>query len=114
MAGGPKHILPRLAGPSVRREHHHDPTWDTSETETSYVSLERVIIPEFYARDDRGIPRGWVGRRREIVARLTSVFSTNRGVPCMNVASVVTVTAMVHERSQAARRLWTVRNRARD
>src|SRR5580700_8744167 len=103
MAGGQKHILPRLAGPSVRPEHNHDPTWDRSETEAFYVSLERVIIPEFYARDDRGIPRGWVARRREIMARLTSVFSTSRGVPCMNVASVVTVTAMVPELSQAAR-----------
>ena len=38
------------------------------------------VIPEFYTRDDRGIPRGWVARMRESMARLTPVFSTNRAV----------------------------------
>ena len=63
-----------------RREHGDDPAWDASEAETLYGLLEREIIPEFYSRDDRGIPRGWVARMRESMARLTPLFSTNRVV----------------------------------
>jgi starch phosphorylase len=63
-----------------RREHNNDPAWDASEAETLYGLLEREIIPEFYTRDERGIPRGWVARMRESMARLTPLFSTNRAV----------------------------------
>ena len=38
------------------------------------------VIPEFYARDEQGIPRAWVARMRESMARLTPHFSTNRAV----------------------------------
>jgi glycogen phosphorylase len=63
-----------------RREHGDDPSWDAAEAEALYDVLEREIIPEFYGRDDRGIPRGWVGRMRESMAQLTPAFSTNRAV----------------------------------
>jgi glycogen phosphorylase len=62
------------------REHGDDPAWDASEAETLYVLLEREIVPEFYTRDDHGIPRSWVARMRESMARLTPLFSTNRVV----------------------------------
>ncbi len=63
-----------------RREHDHDPVWDASEAEALYGLLEREIIPAFYTRDNRGIPRGWVARMRESMARLTPLFSANRVV----------------------------------
>jgi starch phosphorylase len=62
------------------REHGDDPSWDAAEAETLYALLEKEVIPEFYARDEHGIPRGWVGRMRESMARLTPAFSTNRAV----------------------------------
>ena len=62
------------------REHGDDPSWDASEAESLYAVLEREVIPEFYTRDEHGIPRGWVARMRESLARLTSAFSTNRVV----------------------------------
>ena len=62
------------------REHGDDPAWDASEAEALYGLLEREVVPEFYMRDDRGIPRGWVARMRESMARLTPLFSTNRVV----------------------------------
>jgi len=62
------------------REHGNDPNWDGAEAETLYELLEREIIPEFYRRDDRGIPRGWVARMRESMCRLTPRFSANRVV----------------------------------
>jgi starch phosphorylase len=62
------------------REHGDDPAWDAAEAEALYERLEREVIPEFYARDDRGIPTAWVARMRESMARLTPVFSANRTV----------------------------------
>jgi glycogen phosphorylase len=62
------------------REHGDDPSWDAAEAETLYALLEREVIPQFYARDERGIPRRWVARMRESMARLTPTFSTNRAV----------------------------------
>ena len=62
------------------REHGDDPSWDATEAETLYAVLEREVIPEYYSRDERGIPRRWVARLRESMARLTPAFSTNRAV----------------------------------
>jgi starch phosphorylase len=42
--------------------------------------LEREVIPEFYGRDESGIPTAWVKRMRESMARLTPRFSANRAV----------------------------------
>lgn len=62
------------------REHNSDPTWDAAEAEALYTLLEHEVIPQFYERDDQGIPRKWVARIRESMARLTPVFSANRAV----------------------------------
>jgi len=62
------------------QEHGDDPAWDAAETEALYGLLEREVIPEFYARDDKGIPTAWVERMRESMARLTPQFSANRTV----------------------------------
>jgi len=62
------------------REHGDDPAWDAAEAEALYGLLEREIVPEFYSRDEHGIPRGWVARMRASMARLTPLFSTNRVV----------------------------------
>ncbi len=62
------------------REHGDDPAWDAVEAEALYDLLEREVIPEFYTRDDQGIPGAWVARMRESMARLTPRFSTNRAV----------------------------------
>lgn len=61
-----------------RREHGDDPAWDAAEADALYGLLEQQIVPEFYARDDRGIPLAWVSRMRESMRRLTPLFSTNR------------------------------------
>ncbi|MFZ0468166.1 MAG: alpha-glucan family phosphorylase [Thiogranum sp.] len=61
-------------------EHDHDPAWDAIEAQALYDLLEREVIPEFYTRDEQGIPGAWVTRMRESMARLTPRFSTNRAV----------------------------------
>ena len=62
------------------QEHGDDPAWDAAEAVTLYERLEREVIPEFYARDEHGIPTAWVKRMRESMARLTPRFSANRAV----------------------------------
>jgi starch phosphorylase len=53
-------------------------TRDARDAEQLYTLLETAVVPEFYARDAAGIPRAWVARVRESMARLTAQYSTNR------------------------------------
>ncbi len=62
------------------KEHGDDPAWDAVEAGALYDLLERQVIPEFYARDKKGIPTAWVARMRESMASLTPLFSANRAV----------------------------------
>ncbi|MFZ0427095.1 MAG: alpha-glucan family phosphorylase [Acidobacteriota bacterium] len=62
------------------REHGDDPAWDAVEADALYALLEREVIPEFYTRNESGIPTAWVKRMRESMARLTPRFSANRTV----------------------------------
>ena len=62
------------------QEHGDDPEWDASEAGALYDLLEREVIPEFYTRDEQGIPGAWVNRMRESMAQLTPHFSANRTV----------------------------------
>ena len=62
------------------QEHGDDPAWDEVEADVLYDLLEREVIPEFYARDEHGIPTAWITRMRESMARLTPRFSANRTV----------------------------------
>jgi starch phosphorylase len=61
-------------------EHGDDPAWDAVEADALYDLLEREVIPEFFARDKKGIPTAWIKRMRESMARLTPRFSANRTV----------------------------------
>ena len=62
------------------QEHDSDPAWDAIEAEALYDLLEREVIPEFYTRDEQGIPSAWVNRMRESMARLTPRFCANHTV----------------------------------
>ena len=62
------------------QEHGDDPSWDAAEADALYDLLEREVVPEFYARDEDGIPVRWVERMRESLASLTPRFSANRTV----------------------------------
>ena len=62
------------------QEHGDDPAWDAAEAEALYSLLEGEVIPEFYRRDQDGIPTAWVARMRESMARLTPRFSADRAV----------------------------------
>jgi starch phosphorylase len=62
------------------QEHGNDPAWEAAEAEALYDRLEREVIPEFYNRNEKGIPTAWVARMRESMAKLTPQFSANRTV----------------------------------
>jgi glucan phosphorylase len=55
-------------------------TTHTAVAEALYERLEREVIPEFYTRNEKGIPAAWVARMRESMAHLTPRFSANRAV----------------------------------
>jgi len=62
------------------QEHGSNPAWDAAEAEALYERLEREVIPEFYTRNEKGIPVAWVNRMRESMARLTPHFAADRTV----------------------------------
>jgi glucan phosphorylase len=53
---------------------------DAAEAEALYNLLEQQVVPEFYSRDEHGIPTAWVACMRESMARLTPRFCANRTV----------------------------------
>ncbi len=61
-------------------EHGDDPDWDAREAEQLYNILENEVIPEFYNRNEHGIPTAWISRMRESMAQLTPKFSADRAV----------------------------------
>ena len=62
------------------QEHGDDPAWDAVEADALYNILEHELIPEFYNRDEKNLPKEWVSRIRESMAVLTPRFSANRTV----------------------------------
>ncbi|MEO8765455.1 MAG: alpha-glucan family phosphorylase [Ginsengibacter sp.] len=62
------------------QEHGEDPAWDAREAETLYDILEKQVVPEFYSRNEKGVPEKWVARMRRSMAILTPRFSANRAV----------------------------------
>jgi len=61
-------------------EHGDDPDWDAREAEQLYTILEQEVVPEFYKRNEKGIPTAWIARMRESMAQLTPRFSADRTV----------------------------------
>lgn len=59
---------------------HPEPAYDAVEAADLYEILERRIVPEFYDRDQSGIPHTWLSRIRASMSRLTPQFSSNRMV----------------------------------
>jgi glycogen phosphorylase len=62
------------------KEHGEDPAWDAREAEALYDILEKEIVPQFYNRNEKGIPEKWIARMRKSMAILTPLFSANRAV----------------------------------
>jgi len=61
-------------------EHGEDAGWDAAEANTLYELLEKQIVPEFYARNDSGLPVRWIERVRKSMSHLAPRFSAARTV----------------------------------
>ena len=59
---------------------NHEHSFDESDAESLYDVLENAVVPEFYDRDKDGMPRRWLARIRESMARLTPIYSSTRMV----------------------------------
>jgi starch phosphorylase len=53
---------------------------DEADARSLYEVLERSVIPEFYDRDEAGIPRRWIQRIRRSMETLIPRFNTDRMV----------------------------------
>ncbi len=62
------------------QQHGNDPEWDRTEAQNLYDILEKEIIPDFYNRNEKGIPEKWIERMRNSMGKLTPRFSANRTV----------------------------------
>lgn len=51
---------------------------DVDDARSFYETLENEIVPLFYARDENGLPHGWLERSKESVVTLAPVYSTRR------------------------------------
>lgn len=83
-------------------EHGDDPAYDAADAEQLYTLLEKQVIPEFYKRDESGIPVGWIHRMRESMAHLTPAFSATRCVREYTVKHYVPLAAAYQRRSADA------------
>jgi starch phosphorylase len=55
-----------------------DPVQDTRDADALYALLESEIVPSFYERDAKGIPRAWVRRMKASLRSIAPMFSTAR------------------------------------
>ena len=58
----------------------HPPEDDSQDAEALYRLLEDQVVPLFYDRDDRGLPRAWLALVRRSMATLAPRFSSTRMV----------------------------------
>jgi len=84
---------------------HDDQDWDAREAEQLYRLLEEQVAPTFYDRDASGIPRAWMARMRQSMARLTPQFSTNRMAREYVEQLYAPASASLHERTADDARL---------
>jgi len=62
------------------KDHGDDPSWDNIEANALYDLLEKEIIPQYYERNNEGVPTRWISRVRSSMTQLTPRFSAARSV----------------------------------
>jgi starch phosphorylase len=82
------------------QEHGEDPARDAIAADQLYRLLENQVIPEFYSRNEHDIPRTWVTRVRESMARLTPIYSTNRSLREYVERFYIPAASAYHQRAQ--------------
>ena len=70
---------------------------DAADADALYDLLEREVVPLYYARDESGVPRGWLARSKDAIHTITPRFNASRMVKDY----VTTYYAPASERSTA-------------
>jgi starch phosphorylase len=78
---------------------------DAAEARSLYRLLESEVVPLYYDRDARGLPRGWINRIRSSMSELTPRFSSNRMLREYVENAYVPAASDVHARSADGARL---------
>jgi starch phosphorylase len=73
---------------------------DAADSESLFELLENEIVPLFYKRDERELPREWIRKMKESIATLAPAFSTRRMVK--DYTNQMYVPAMRKEEERAA------------
>lgn len=58
--------------------YHNYDHQDNADSESLYSTLENIIVPLYFDRDERGIPVGWVKTMKESIVSVGKNFSTTR------------------------------------
>ncbi|HLB50042.1 MAG TPA: alpha-glucan family phosphorylase [Anaerolineales bacterium] len=89
-------------GWAIGGENHHanEEEQDAADSESLFQLLESEIVPLFYKRDERELPREWIRKMKESIATLAPVFSTRRMVK--DYTNQMYVPAMRKEEERAA------------
>ena len=51
---------------------------DARDAQSLYEILENEVVPEYYSRDEAGLPRAWLARIRRSLSALTPTFASTR------------------------------------
>ena len=51
---------------------------DREDSLALYHLLEEEIVPTYYRRDDKGLPREWIAKMKEAIATISPRFSSDR------------------------------------
>jgi glycogen phosphorylase len=81
------------------QEHGEDTGWDDREAHALYDLLEGEVIPEFYQRDESGMPAKWLRRIRESMARLAPEFSATRAINEYTESHYLPAASRYHDRA---------------
>lgn len=82
------------------KEHGDDPAVDHQEAEDLYDIIENQIVPEFYNRNEEGLPTAWISRIRASMSKLTPEFNANRAVRDYTDKYYVPLAKRLHERNE--------------
>ncbi len=63
-----------------RREYKNAETQDLADSDSLYDILEEEVIPEYYAKNEIGIPERWIKRMKDAIISCLSEFNTHRMV----------------------------------
>ncbi|MGA2449554.1 MAG: alpha-glucan family phosphorylase [Polyangiaceae bacterium] len=101
-----------------RGEEYSEASGDAREAELLYDLLEHEVVPLFYARDGMGrLPRGWIRRMKNAIARLVPRFNTSRMVRQYTtrfyVPAIKLTRQLTDDNLAAAHRLTAWKERAR-